>query len=67
MGLALRQSSILGEVPLRDFSYKRRDMAESFVESMESLYFMGVSGPVQFEGSDRVANTMFRQVQSKQG
>lgn len=43
MSLSLRQSSVLRSVRLNDFTYKRKDMVNSFVKSMESLNFLGVS------------------------
>lgn len=43
MNLAIRQSEILQNVRLSDFTYKRDDMVASFVESMQSLNFLGMS------------------------
>lgn len=53
MSLALRQSSILQSVALSEFTYKRRDMVESFVEAMQQLNFLGVSVSIATENFRR--------------
>ncbi|XP_075225700.1 gamma-aminobutyric acid type B receptor subunit 3 [Lycorma delicatula] len=59
IALALRGAGI--HLPLYD--YTRTDMANCFFCRLGHLSFIGVSGPVEFNGADRVGITAFYQVQ----
>ncbi|CAK1600618.1 unnamed protein product [Parnassius mnemosyne] len=54
------KSSRLG---LGQFDYDRKDMAEEFLNQFANLSFLGVSGPVSFNGADRIGMSAFYQIQ----
>ncbi|CAG9129165.1 unnamed protein product [Plutella xylostella] len=45
------------------FDYNRKDMAEEFLSQLGNLSFLGVSGPVSFNGADRIGTSAFYQIQ----
>ncbi|XP_028030804.1 gamma-aminobutyric acid type B receptor subunit 2 [Bombyx mandarina] len=51
------------KLALDHFDYDRKDMAEDFLNQLESLSFLGVSGPVSFNGADRIGTSAFYQIQ----
>ncbi|XP_068632581.1 gamma-aminobutyric acid type B receptor subunit 2 [Battus philenor] len=56
----------LGKSPklgLGHFDYDRKDMAEEFLNQFANLSFLGVSGPVSFNGADRIGMSAFYQIQ----
>ncbi|CAK9830387.1 Gamma-aminobutyric acid type B receptor subunit 2 [Anthophora retusa] len=44
------------------YTHKRRDIALRLLEQLKLLRFIGVSGPVSFDGADRVGITAFYQM-----
>ncbi|KAL4710596.1 hypothetical protein ACJJTC_003232 [Scirpophaga incertulas] len=48
---------------LGQFDYDRKDMAEEFLNQLANLSFVGVSGPVSFNGADRISTSAFYQIQ----
>ncbi|KAM3963605.1 gamma-aminobutyric acid type B receptor subunit 3 [Aphomia sociella] len=48
---------------LGHFDYDRKDMAEEFLNQLANLSFLGVSGPVSFNGADRIGTSAFYQIQ----
>ncbi|XP_061729709.1 gamma-aminobutyric acid type B receptor subunit 2 [Cydia pomonella] len=48
---------------LSHFDYNRKDMAEEFLNQLANLSFLGVSGPVSFNGADRIGTSAFYQIQ----
>ncbi|CAH0406806.1 unnamed protein product [Chilo suppressalis] len=48
---------------LSHFDYDRKDMAEEFLNQIGNLSFVGVSGPVSFNGADRIGTSAFYQIQ----
>ncbi|XP_038214710.1 gamma-aminobutyric acid type B receptor subunit 2 [Zerene cesonia] len=48
---------------LGHFDYDRKDMAEEFLNQLGNLSFLGVSGPVSFNGADRIGMSAFYQIQ----
>ncbi|RZF44490.1 hypothetical protein LSTR_LSTR002263 [Laodelphax striatellus] len=48
---------------LANYDYSRADMARCFACRLGRLQFLGASGPVKFDGADRVGITAFYQVQ----
>ncbi|KAG1701389.1 Gamma-aminobutyric acid type B receptor subunit 2 [Nymphon striatum] len=71
IALALRQAQMgwsreLSENnTLEQFSYKRKDMTQKFLEIIEHLCFDGLTGPILFDGPDRLGITEFHQKQDK--
>ncbi|KAI5753319.1 hypothetical protein M8J77_025832 [Diaphorina citri] len=49
---------------VRDFSYNRRDIAEELMHSLSQVEFVGVSGPLSFDGADRIGISAFYQIQN---
>ncbi|XP_063543454.1 gamma-aminobutyric acid type B receptor subunit 2 [Cydia strobilella] len=50
---------------LSHFDYNRKDMAEEFLNQLANLSFLGVSGPVSFNGADRIGTSAFYQIQGR--
>ncbi|XP_043471237.1 gamma-aminobutyric acid type B receptor subunit 2 isoform X2 [Leptopilina heterotoma] len=50
-------------VSFAQYSHKRQDLAYYLLGQMKDLHFNGVSGPVSFDGADRVGITAFYQMQ----
>nr|XP_049696592.1 gamma-aminobutyric acid type B receptor subunit 2 [Helicoverpa armigera] len=48
---------------LSHFDYDRQDMAKEFLDQLANLSFVGVSGPVSFNGADRIGTSAFYQIQ----
>ncbi|XP_055597604.1 gamma-aminobutyric acid type B receptor subunit 2 [Uranotaenia lowii] len=48
---------------LSHYDYTRFDMAKELLRQFDSLMFNGISGPVSFDGADRVGTTSFHQIQ----
>ncbi|XP_063357880.1 gamma-aminobutyric acid type B receptor subunit 2 [Cydia amplana] len=48
---------------LSHFDYNRKDMAKEFLSQLANLSFLGVSGPVSFNGADRIGTSAFYQIQ----
>ncbi|XP_061380667.1 gamma-aminobutyric acid type B receptor subunit 2 [Danaus plexippus] len=71
MALALSRAEQLWKNPqtdgnkleLRHFDYDRKDMALEFLNQFANLSFLGVSGPVSFNGADRIGMSAFYQIQ----
>ncbi|KAF5280932.1 hypothetical protein FQR65_LT14919, partial [Abscondita terminalis] len=64
MALTLRQTILCKhDGYLMEFNYKDSTMLKQFVTAIESLKFVGISGPVKFDGADRIGNSMFKQIQ----
>ncbi|XP_073949061.1 gamma-aminobutyric acid type B receptor subunit 3, partial [Choristoneura fumiferana] len=59
-GTLLKGGAMLG---LSHFDYNRKDMAEEFLNQLANLSFLGVSGPVSFNGADRIGTSAFYQIQ----
>ncbi|XP_026489500.2 gamma-aminobutyric acid type B receptor subunit 2 isoform X3 [Vanessa tameamea] len=51
------------KLDLEHFDYDRKDMAEEFLNQLANLSFLGVSGPVSFNGADRIGMSAFYQIQ----
>ncbi|XP_021704022.1 gamma-aminobutyric acid type B receptor subunit 2 [Aedes aegypti] len=49
---------------LAHYDYTRFDMAKELLSQFDNLKFNGISGPVSFDGADRVGTTSFHQIQS---
>uniref|UniRef100_A0A1S4J7W5 G-protein coupled receptors family 3 profile domain-containing protein n=1 Tax=Culex quinquefasciatus TaxID=7176 RepID=A0A1S4J7W5_CULQU len=71
MALALRgaertwtQVAHQNRTRLSHYDYTRFDMAKELLRQFDSLRFNGISGPVSFDGADRVGTTSFHQIQS---
>ncbi|XP_063700563.1 gamma-aminobutyric acid type B receptor subunit 2 [Culicoides brevitarsis] len=70
ISLALRKAEAfwrnrnLEQFKLDSFDYTRYDMAMEFLYQFSQLKFLGVSGPVSFDGADRIGNTALYQIQS---
>ncbi|KAF6210192.1 hypothetical protein GE061_013295 [Apolygus lucorum] len=56
--------STLRSVNIVNFDYSSRDFIDHLSKNMASLSFNGVSGPVAFDGPDRIGFSAFYQVQS---
>ncbi|CAG4999465.1 unnamed protein product [Parnassius apollo] len=56
-------SSNSSRLGLGHFDYDRKDMAEEFLNQFANLSFLGVSGPVSFNGADRIGMSAFYQIQ----
>lgn len=70
MALALRgaertwtQVAHQNRTRLSHYDYTRFDMAKELLRQFDSLKFNGISGPVSFDGADRVGTTSFHQIQ----
>ncbi|XP_060803785.1 gamma-aminobutyric acid type B receptor subunit 2 [Amyelois transitella] len=48
---------------LAHFDYDRKDMADEFLYQLGNLSFYGISGPVSFNGADRIGTSAFYQIQ----
>ncbi|KAB0798802.1 hypothetical protein PPYR_06682 [Photinus pyralis] len=65
MALILRESTLCKHSGyLTKFNYNNPDMVKKFVTSMASLKFIGISGPVKFDGADRIGNSILKQLQN---
>ncbi|XP_053612233.1 gamma-aminobutyric acid type B receptor subunit 2 isoform X2 [Plodia interpunctella] len=51
------------EMGLQYFDYDRKDMAEVILYQLGNLSFLGVSGPISFNGADRIGTSAFYQIQ----
>ncbi|ERL93353.1 hypothetical protein D910_10645 [Dendroctonus ponderosae] len=60
MSLSLAASNIGS---FEQFSYSNRQVGRSFFETMRKLKFVGLSGPIRFEGADRVGDLVVSQIQ----
>ncbi|XP_058454034.1 gamma-aminobutyric acid type B receptor subunit 2 [Malaya genurostris] len=49
---------------LAHYDYTRFDIAKELLRQFDSLQFNGISGPVSFNGADRVGTTSFHQIQT---
>uniref|UniRef100_A0A8D8SES4 Gamma-aminobutyric acid type B receptor subunit 2 n=1 Tax=Cacopsylla melanoneura TaxID=428564 RepID=A0A8D8SES4_9HEMI len=49
---------------VRDFSYNRKDIANLLMHSLSQVEFVGVSGPLSFDGADRIGISAFYQIQN---
>ncbi|XP_043276571.1 gamma-aminobutyric acid type B receptor subunit 2 isoform X2 [Venturia canescens] len=47
---------------IAQYNHSRKEMAHYLLEQLKSLNFVGVSGPVSFDGADRVGITAFYQM-----
>ncbi|XP_024947329.1 gamma-aminobutyric acid type B receptor subunit 1 isoform X2 [Cephus cinctus] len=66
MALALTKTEALlnrKNTSLAQYSHSRKDMAYDLLDELRRLHFVGVSGPVSFDGADRVGITAFYQMQ----
>ncbi|XP_041780122.1 gamma-aminobutyric acid type B receptor subunit 2 [Anopheles merus] len=72
MALALRgaerswSQSVPHRVRLADYDYTRYDIAQELLRQFDLLKFNGISGPVSFEGADRIGTTSFHQIRAGQ-
>ncbi|XP_049282429.1 gamma-aminobutyric acid type B receptor subunit 2 [Anopheles funestus] len=72
MALALRGAEkswsqmVANRVHLADYDYTRYDIAKELLRQFDLLKFNGISGPVSFEGADRIGTTSFHQIQRGQ-
>ncbi|XP_052864575.1 gamma-aminobutyric acid type B receptor subunit 2 [Anopheles cruzii] len=73
MALALRgaekswsQHVATRRVHLADYDYTRYDIAAELLRQFDRLKFNGISGPVSFDGPDRIGTTSFHQIQRGQ-
>ncbi|XP_076673312.1 gamma-aminobutyric acid type B receptor subunit 3 isoform X2 [Andrena cerasifolii] len=65
MALALERTEILlnrDNTSLAQYTHTRKDIASRLLEQLKLLRFIGVSGPVSFNGADRVGITAFYQM-----
>ncbi|XP_076226557.1 gamma-aminobutyric acid type B receptor subunit 3 isoform X3 [Nomia melanderi] len=65
MALGLERTEIVlnkENSSLAQYTHKRKDIAKKLLEQMKLLRFVGVSGPVSFDGADRVGITAFYQM-----
>ncbi|XP_026675073.1 uncharacterized protein LOC108631949 isoform X2 [Ceratina calcarata] len=65
MALALEQTeSILTKenASVAQYTHTRKDIALELLQQLKQLRFLGVSGPVSFDGADRVGITAFYQM-----
>ncbi|KAG7213363.1 hypothetical protein KM043_002659 [Ampulex compressa] len=65
MALALartEESLNLRNSSMAQYTHVRRDFAQDLLEQLKQLRFIGVSGPVSFDGADRVGITAFYQM-----
>ncbi|XP_065095274.1 gamma-aminobutyric acid type B receptor subunit 2 [Ochlerotatus camptorhynchus] len=58
------QVAHLNRTRLAHYDYTRFDMAKELLHQFDSLKFNGISGPVSFDGADRVGTTSFHQIQN---
>ncbi|XP_041988490.1 gamma-aminobutyric acid type B receptor subunit 2 isoform X2 [Aricia agestis] len=68
IALALSKSEVLwknqnANLSLTHFDYNRKEMAEEFLSQIGNLSFLGISGPVSFNGADRIGVSAFYQIQ----
>ncbi|KAL1117728.1 hypothetical protein AAG570_004043 [Ranatra chinensis] len=61
--MALALNATQRTTDITKFNYGRKDMVKSLFRNMATLKFTGVSGPIAFNGPDRVGITAFYQVQ----
>ncbi|XP_075974228.1 gamma-aminobutyric acid type B receptor subunit 3 [Anticarsia gemmatalis] len=55
--------TVITRLGLSHFDYDRQDMAKEFLDQLANLSFVGVSGPVSFNGADRIGTSAFYQIQ----
>ncbi|KAF7284556.1 hypothetical protein GWI33_021939 [Rhynchophorus ferrugineus] len=60
MALALKKADVRSP---DEFHYQNKDMACQFVSTMRNLEFIGLSGPIKFNGADRVGDLLVSQIQ----
>ncbi|XP_066594696.1 LOW QUALITY PROTEIN: uncharacterized protein GABA-B-R3 [Prorops nasuta] len=66
MAMALAKTeAILNQknTSITHYNHTRKDFAHQLLEQLKMLKFIGVSGPVSFDGADRVGITAFYQMQ----
>ncbi|KAK2579530.1 hypothetical protein KPH14_010832 [Odynerus spinipes] len=66
MALALANTeTILNRMnkSMAQYAHTRKDLIQHLLEQLKLLHFIGVSGPVSFDGADRVGITAFYQMQ----
>lgn len=51
-------------ISLENFDYTRYDMAKEFLSQFSQLNILGVSGPMLFNGADRIGISAFYQIQN---
>ncbi|KAK0175457.1 hypothetical protein PV327_009205 [Microctonus hyperodae] len=51
---------------IAEYTHSRRDIADDLLNALKDLNFLGVSGPVSFDGADRVGITAFYQMQGRE-
>ncbi|KZC14670.1 PREDICTED: uncharacterized protein LOC107192774 [Dufourea novaeangliae] len=65
MALALERTEILlnrENTSVAQYTHTRKDIASRLLDQLKLLRFVGVSGPVSFDGADRVGITAFYQM-----
>ncbi|CAG9763672.1 unnamed protein product [Ceutorhynchus assimilis] len=62
MALTLRTNNMNS---LQHFNYGRKDMTCAFYDTMRRLKFLGLSGPIKFDGADRVGDLVVSQIQGR--
>ncbi|XP_076629216.1 gamma-aminobutyric acid type B receptor subunit 3 [Colletes latitarsis] len=65
MALALERAEIIlneENTSMAEYTHARKDIATELLEQLKLLRFVGVSGPVSFDGADRVGITAFYQM-----
>ncbi|KAI4478266.1 hypothetical protein M0802_014551 [Mischocyttarus mexicanus] len=68
MALALDKTEIelnKMNMTMAKYNHQNKTYAENLLEQLKILHFVGVSGPVSFDGADRVGITAFYQRQGK--
>ncbi|XP_031781805.1 gamma-aminobutyric acid type B receptor subunit 2 isoform X3 [Nasonia vitripennis] len=66
MALALKRTEYIlnkKNISMTQYNHTRRDLAVKLLKQLRRLHFVGVSGPVSFDGADRVGITAFYQMQ----
>ncbi|KAJ8984969.1 hypothetical protein NQ317_007839, partial [Molorchus minor] len=64
IALALKEAEIYNYAnPIEEYYYNRKDMVCRWAEKLGNLRFIGLSGPVKFNGADRIGNSIIRQMQ----
>ncbi|XP_024086461.1 gamma-aminobutyric acid type B receptor subunit 1 isoform X2 [Cimex lectularius] len=61
--IALTLRSFMLYMSIEDFDYNRRDMSRQLSKEMSKTTFNGISGPVRFNGPDRIGFTALYQIQ----
>ncbi|XP_029045875.2 uncharacterized protein LOC114877446 isoform X1 [Osmia bicornis bicornis] len=65
IALALKRTEVLlnkANTSMSQYTHTRKDIALKLLEQLKVLRFIGVSGPVSFDGADRVGITAFYQM-----